>query len=155
MGVFVSTSETYQNLAYCGRTRFLLFTATYSICFGICNGQGYTIPLKICWDLFPNNRGMVTGVITFGFGIGSFAFGILSTLLINPNNLKMEKVGKDSVYGPEVADNVMVALRKLAVCWVVLTIIALFLIKIEQKEEQNIENKEEACEIEEQELTLY
>lgn len=67
----------------------------------------------------------------------------------------MEKVGKDSVYGPEVADNVMVALRKLAVCWVVLTIIALFLIKIEQKEEQNIENKEEACEIEEQELTLY
>lgn len=43
---------------------------------------------------------MVTGVITCGFGVGSFLFGIVSTLMINPDNLKMEAIGKDHVYGP-------------------------------------------------------
>lgn len=135
-GVFLSTSESYLSLAGSGRTRLILFTATYSICFGICNGQGYTIPLRICWELFPNNKGIVTGAITCGFGVGSFLFGIVSTLLINPNNMQMEKVGKDHLYGPEVANNTMTALRKLAVYWGILTILALFLIKIKTNDEE-------------------
>ena len=90
LGVYISTSDTFLKLAPCGRTQFILFTVTYNFCFGICNGLGYTIPLKICYDLFPNNKGTITGAITFGFGIGSMLFGIISTLLINPNNLKME-----------------------------------------------------------------
>jgi len=98
---------------------------------------------------------MVTGIITFGFGIGSFLFGILSTLLINPDNLKMEKIGSEHVYGPEVANKTMMALRKLSVCWILLTVMALFLIKIENKEENNIDDKEGNCEIEELELTLF
>ena len=86
-GVYLATSETFLGMASCGRTRLILFTATYSICFGICNGQGYTIPMKLCWDIFPNNKGIVTGIITFGFGMGAFVFGIVSSMLINPHNL--------------------------------------------------------------------
>ena len=140
VGVLLSTCESYLSLAASGRDRLTLFTVTYSVCFGICNGQGYTIPLRICWDLFPNNKGMVTGVITCGFGIGSFLFGIVSTLMINPDNLKMETVGKDHVYGPMVANNLIAALRKLALCWACLTIIGLLLIKIDREEENDSEN---------------
>lgn len=84
----------------------------------------------------------MTGTITFGFGVGSFVFGILATLLINPDNLKMQTVGKNHVYGPEVANNSMMALRKLAVYWALLTILALFIIKIKTKEELEETNKE-------------
>lgn len=141
LGVYIATSETLHGLASSGRMRLQLFTATYSICFGMCNGQGYTIPLRLCWDLFPNNKGMITGIITCGFGIGSFLFGIVSTMMINPNNLKMETVGLHQVYGPEVANNTMTALRKLAVYWAILTLIALFLIKVDRPQEQDAADK--------------
>ena len=71
-----------------GEKSFLTFTLIYSISFGICNGLSYTIPLKVCWDHFPNNKGLVSGLIIGGFGLGSFLFGLLSTLLINPKNAK-------------------------------------------------------------------
>ena len=80
---------------------------------------------------------MVTGIITCGFGIGSFLFGIVSTLLINPHNLKMETIGNDHIYGLDVANNTMYALRKLAIYWAIFTVIALILIKIDPKPEQN------------------
>ena len=94
--------------------------------------------MRICWELFPNHKGIVTGMISCGFGIGSFLFGIVSTLLINPNNLKMDTIGRhhEHVYGPEVADNTMVALRKMAVYWTILTLIALILIKLDKKEQE-------------------
>jgi hypothetical protein len=68
-------------------------------------------------------------------------FGILATLLINPNNLKMEIVGKDQFYGPEVSNNAMMALRKISVYWALLTIAALFLIKIKTNDELEESNK--------------
>lgn len=98
---------------------------------------------------------MVTGFITCGFGIGSFLFGIVSTLLINPDNLKMETIGKDHVYGVEVANNTMIALRKLSVCWAILTIFALFLIKIEGKETSDNKNVTNEIEDSEPELTIF
>lgn len=82
----MATSEWLQSFAEDGHSRLMLFTTTFAISFGVCNGLGYTIPLKICWDLFPNKKGMVTGVIICGFGVGSFVFGIVSTILINPEN---------------------------------------------------------------------
>ena len=76
----------------------------------------------------------MTGAITFGFGMGAFVFGIVSSMLINPRNLQMEKVGSNDIYGPEVANNSLIALRKISLCWAILTIVALFLIKIRTNE---------------------
>ena len=66
---------------------FSQFTVLFALSFGMVNGLCYTIPLKVGWDYFPDNKGMVTGIIVFGFGLGTFIFGFLSTMLINPNNL--------------------------------------------------------------------
>lgn len=133
-GTFLATSEWLQSFADDGHSRLMLFTTTFAISFGVSNGLGYTVPLKICWDLFPTKKGMVTGVIICGFGVGSFVFGIVSTVLINPANQKAELVGQDQVYGPQVANNSMNALRTLALCWAGLGSIALLLIKVKEDE---------------------
>lgn len=129
----------------------------FAISFGICNGSGFTIPLKICWDLFPNNKGMVTGVISCGFGVGSFLFGIVSTMLINPENQQMETIGSEQVYGSTVADRIIPAMRVLAVCWALMTVIALLLIKINHPDQAEIsagDNNSDNIAIEEPELSL-
>lgn len=62
------------------------FTIMYSVSFGLCNGLAYTVPLKVCWDHFPDRKGTVSGVVIGGFGLGSLIFGFISTLLINADN---------------------------------------------------------------------
>jgi len=130
-GTFAATSPAYLSFfGSSGYTQLYAFTFTFAISFGICNGLAYTIPLKVCWDHYPNRIGFVTGVIICGFGIGSFLFGLVSTLIINPNNLKTISIdmGSDQIYGKNVAGNALGALRTLALCWTVMIIIALFLI---------------------------
>jgi MFS family permease len=109
---------------------FLTFTLIYSSCFGCCNGLAYTVPLKICWDYFPQKRGMVSGIIICGFGLGSFIFSFLSTLLANPHNLTADhKVDEIIFYGPEVAARVPGMLQKLALSWGIICSIAITCLK--------------------------
>jgi len=89
---------------------FFQFTVIFGIGYGFCNGIAYTIPLKLCWDLYPERKGMVSGVIICGFGVGSFIFSFISTMLVNPLNIKtrvnyIENEGDKSIrlYGDEVA----------------------------------------------------
>ena len=67
-------------------TDLLQMTLMFSISFGACNGLAYTLPLKVGWDYFPDNKGTVSGIIVCGFGLGSLIFGFLSTMIVNPNN---------------------------------------------------------------------
>lgn len=71
----------------------MLFTILFGVSFGICNGISYTIPLKVCWDHYPDRRGLVSGIIIGGFGLGSFIFGFVSTMLINAHNLPINGEG--------------------------------------------------------------
>jgi MFS transporter, OFA family, oxalate/formate antiporter len=90
-------------------------------CFGCCNGLVYTIPLKICWDYFPERKGMVSGTIICGFGLGSFIFSFVSTLLTNPNNLSANhEVGGLIYYDQEVASRVPAMIYKFAASWILL-----------------------------------
>lgn len=131
IGVNIAASENLYSFTACGHTRLQIFTLIYGVCFGLSNGLGYTVPLRICWDLLPNNRGIVTGIVTCGFGFGQFVFSTLSTYLINPLNLPMETVegeNNQTVYGHNVTDNLMSAQRKLSVIYCCLTLIVLVLI---------------------------
>jgi MFS transporter, OFA family, oxalate/formate antiporter len=109
---------------------FLTFTLIFSASFGCCNGLAYTIPLKICWDYFPQKKGMVSGIIICGFGIGSFIFSFVSTLLANPNNVSAEhEVDGLVFYGSEVSARVPGMIQKLAVSWSILCTISFFCLK--------------------------
>ena len=36
---------------------------------------------------FPNNKGLVSGIITGGFALCSFVFGLIFFAIVNPNGL--------------------------------------------------------------------
>lgn len=109
---------------------FFQFTLIFSASFGCCNGLAYTIPLKICWDYFPSKRGMVSGIVICGFGMGSFIFSFVSTMLANPQNLSAHHEVIDIVYyGTDVAENVPGMIKKLSLSWTILCSISLICLK--------------------------
>ena len=55
------------------------FFFLYGIGFGINNGIAYVIPISNCWKYFPNNKGLVGGIIVSGVGMGTFIFNLIST----------------------------------------------------------------------------
>jgi MFS transporter, OFA family, oxalate/formate antiporter len=64
----------------------VLFISLYGALNGIGNGMLYMVPLVCGWEYFPQNKGIVTGLIVGSFGFASFGFGIMSTKLVNPHN---------------------------------------------------------------------
>lgn len=47
-------------------------------------------PLFAGWAHFPDRKGLVSGIIMAGFGLGVFIYNIFSTKLANPDNLPPE-----------------------------------------------------------------
>ena len=50
-------------------------------------GISYFTPIICGWEWFPENKGLVSGLIVGGYGFGAFIFGFISTALVNPKNL--------------------------------------------------------------------
>ena len=110
---------------------FYKFVILFGGSFGICNGLCYIVPLRICYEYFPDAKGFVSGVIIGGFGLGSFLFGFISTMLINPEN----RTSTDGVYDESVTKNVPLALRIFAAIWGSIALIAInFLYPIQKVE---------------------
>ena len=64
----------------------------YCVGFPIGIGMTYWTPIMCGWEWFPNNKGLVSGLIVAGFGFGAFFFGFISTAIINPNDEKADKL---------------------------------------------------------------
>jgi MFS family permease len=67
-------------------TSWSVFVFFYIIWFPVASAISYWIPLMCAWEWFPERRGLVTGVIVSGFGLGPFIFGFLTTYIVNPEN---------------------------------------------------------------------
>jgi hypothetical protein len=61
----------------------------------------YLSPLRLAWKHFPERKGMITGIIMTGFGIGTSILNYISKNIINPNN---EEKGDDDFYSEEIAN---------------------------------------------------
>lgn len=90
--------------------------------FGIGKGFIYPAPLRATWSHLPGRKGMVSGIIVSGLGLGAFIYGIIIQKLVNPNNLPAEKYILDSGvvgYGfpKEVSDRVPMMLGTLIACF--------------------------------------
>lgn len=102
IGCFIGISSVLASILIA--QTFLQFTLIFAIGFGVCNGFAYTIPLNICWQYFPERKGLVGGFILCGFGMGSLIFNFVSTILVNPNNANVNP--KTGLYDKDVAKNV-------------------------------------------------
>lgn len=68
----------------CGSVTISIFTKQpiaffifYAAGFGIGKGFIYPAPLRATWSHLPGRKGMVSGIIVSGLGLGAFIYGIL------------------------------------------------------------------------------
>ena len=89
----------------------LAFAVLYSVGVGVGTGMACYTPVWPCWEFFPDSKGKVTGIIAFGYGLSPVLFGLLFSVLANPNNEQPEiEVSEDQIqyklFGEDIADNV-------------------------------------------------
>ena len=113
---------------------YWLFYILYSGGFAIATGVSvrelwlniccqYIVPVKTSWLYFKNNKGLVSGIVVCGFGFGSFIFGLISTKIVNPNNIP----SSNGTFPKEVYDNVPKMIKTLVLCWTVLVCISILM----------------------------
>ena len=61
--------------------------------FGMGLGLAYSPPISASARWFPEQKGLVTGIIISGFGGGAFVFGSIANVFANPNNLPVSSSG--------------------------------------------------------------
>ena len=63
-----------------------LFFVLYALGFGVGKGFLYPAPLAAGWSHLSERRGLVSGLVVSGLGIGAFIFGMVVAQICNPNN---------------------------------------------------------------------
>lgn len=117
-------------------TDLATFIALYGTLSGIGTGMTYMIPLVCCMEYFPNNKGLISGIIMGSYGLGSFIFNIVATKIVNPNGENADIKTDDpnlNLFSPAVANRVPVMLRILCMVWVGLVLLSACLISIPPK----------------------
>jgi len=123
---------------------FILFVIVYAAVMGVAGGILYMVPVVCGWKYFPQRKGLVSGIIVGGYGLGTFIFNFIALAIVNPNNEKASIVyDGEKYFGPEVYNNVPKMFRILALCFLILGIIGTILIKTPSR--KYIEHAEEAA----------
>jgi len=74
---------------------------TYGILYGIGMGIAYMCPIKCGYRWMPKRKGIISGIVVTGFGLGGAVFNIVGASICNPGN----KAG-DPYFGDDVANRV-------------------------------------------------
>jgi len=61
------------------QTSLTPFVLTYSVLAGLGVGLSYATPMIAGWTHFPKSRGLVSGLVLFGYGLGPFIFNKVAT----------------------------------------------------------------------------
>ena len=70
-------------------TNPVLFMIVYAGGFGVGKGFIYSAPLRAAWSHLPGRKGLVSGLVVSGLGLGAFFYGLLVNKLVNPDNLQV------------------------------------------------------------------
>ncbi len=54
------------------------------VCYGIINAMNYMPVIKNCLLYFPNKKGLINGLVLFGYGTSSLIYNSIADYLINP-----------------------------------------------------------------------
>jgi len=105
--------------SYC--TSLRTFTVLYAGLLGTGVGLGYAAPMVNGFKHFPSKQGTIAGLIAGAFGCGGFFFNNLGRYIFNPKGLS---VGTDKLMPAEVTDAFSANLRRLALIYVAVPLIA-------------------------------
>jgi hypothetical protein len=112
-------------------TNLYLFILFYSLISGIGYGIIYMLPLKNAWLFFPNNKGMIGGIILSSHSFAAIGWTFLTAYTINPYNDMPNlylNVGNslEVLYSPDSLPvmNVKSTLTLVAYCLCVLVVLA-------------------------------
>ena len=104
---------------------FLLF---YGLLFGISVGITYTAPMMAAYTWLPKSKGLVSGAILGGYGMGGFFFNIIGTKFANPSGIDPI----NGVFPIEIYSNFPIMLRRLVIIYAILQIIGTSIITEKQ-----------------------
>jgi OFA family oxalate/formate antiporter-like MFS transporter len=65
---------------------YLLFVLFYAVINGIGYGMVYMLPVKNAYAFYPNNKGLVGGLIVACYSVGAVLWIFVSKDIINPEN---------------------------------------------------------------------
>lgn len=71
-------------------TKFIGYVIFYGLFYGLCIGIGYFPPVRNAYLHLPNKKGLCSGIILSGFGLGSALFNLIILELINPKNVMVD-----------------------------------------------------------------
>jgi MFS family permease len=114
------------------KVSFWLVLLTYGIMFGVGMGVAYTAPLATAMKWMPRWKGVASGFVVSGFGLGALAFSPVQTLYVNPENIPSDPhpFDKDQKYfmDPELLSRVPNMFLILGLSFTVMQLIASILI---------------------------
>uniref|UniRef100_A0A7S2X974 Major facilitator superfamily (MFS) profile domain-containing protein n=1 Tax=Lotharella oceanica TaxID=641309 RepID=A0A7S2X974_9EUKA len=76
-------------------------TLTYGIIYGLGMGMAYMCPIACGFKWLPTYKGLLSGIVVTGFGLGGAIFNIIGAAICNPGNK-----AANPYFGDDVADNV-------------------------------------------------
>lgn len=76
----------------------LLFCLCYGAFFGLGCGIGYSGPLALLLAWMPENKGLASGIVTAGFGAGTFIFSRVQPALVTSSMVTIPNMGEIQVY---------------------------------------------------------
>jgi len=100
------------------------FIFFYCVGYPIGIGMVYWPPIMCGWEWFPNNKGLVSGLVVAGYGFGAFIFGFISTGIINPDNEQVLDKEHGGFFPEKVAKKVPAMFQFCLLIWAVFVIIA-------------------------------
>eukprot|EP01084_Bolivina_argentea_P186933 322111_1 len=126
-------------------------SASYFVChsfwgmlvfYGILNGMGvgiiYTMPILCVMRWFPNNKGLVNGLVAFAFGTSGIIFNPLSTYIINPKNIPIDP-DTGFLYQNDVLNNIPSYFWKISLIYSFIAFLSMFYFKNPPSWNQNME----------------
>lgn len=96
IGCIIHSGSTYLTMWAVDQS-FIVFVLVFGLGSGLGCGSSYMAAIIAAQKWFPNRKGLITGMIVAGFGLGTAIASPLQTLYINPKNLETSNGYTDSV----------------------------------------------------------
>ncbi|CAG9328311.1 unnamed protein product [Blepharisma stoltei] len=101
-----------------------LFSILYGLAEAIISGMIDMPVIWACWPYFPNKTGLVTSIGFSGYSLGPTIFGLIWTMMVNPNNKsphsKHNGNSSSSYFGHEVYNKVPATIRWICLIYLIM-----------------------------------